>query len=274
VDPFAPPFDLVATAVSTNQINLAWKHASGGGVTFIISFLGPEGSWNENYKTVTGQFTAESTLLAEGVFYSFRVRAVIGGVETSKSNLALTRTLRWEVAYNNPLTTSSSTFEGDTLAQRIDRTLLVYNDDAREVRLTLRCTPENPPVPLVLTEVSLSHPASPGDEPLNANPDPYDSKSPLEKFGQISLPGDGQPLQLPARKFPLDKARDLLVVFDVKAGNTTNTRRTTVNVGASTLYRRTAQPQQAGVGDRSAMTATPGNSVSFVEKIEVLTAKT
>src|SRR5919107_1420885 len=80
--PLEAPFDLVAKAVSTSQINLAWKHASSGGVSFIISFLGPEGSWNENYKTVTGAFTAESTSLAEGVFYSFRVRAAAGGVET------------------------------------------------------------------------------------------------------------------------------------------------------------------------------------------------
>ncbi len=166
--PPAGPFELVAKAVSETQIDLAWKHNSMGGVKFIVSFLGPDGVWNENYATVTEK-SLPSASLSPGVSYSYRVRATLGsGNDSGPSNTATTRTWKWEEFYNKPPTDNEGAFPGDCLVQRIDKALLTYSGDAMKVRLTLRGSANAANAALAIDRLSISHAASPSA----ANPAP------------------------------------------------------------------------------------------------------
>ncbi len=276
--PPAGPFELVAKAVSETQIDLAWKHNSMGGVKFIVSFLGPDGVWNENYATVTEK-SLPSASLSPGVSYSYRVRATLGsGNDSGPSNTATTRTWKWEEFYNKPPTDNEGAFPGDCLVQRIDKALLTYSGDAMKVRLTLRGSANAANAALAIDRLSISHAASPSA----ANPAPqlWDSAAPVMLLpGSVPpLPGNGTPVTLAPIDFAVDKTRDLIVAFDIKAGNASPTIRRTTDIGTSTAYTRN-DAAEAASDNRTPVGALPAGStggwatragVYLIERIEVL----
>lgn len=274
----AAPFDLEATAVSETQIDLKWKHTSAGGVTFIVSFRGPDLVWNENYATVVEKSFSSKTL-TEGLTYSYRVRATLGaGNDSGPSNEVTTRTWRWETAYNKPLTNNDGAFPGDCLVQRIDKVLLTYSGTVKKVRLTLRGSANAASAALAIDRLSVSHPASP--TPDNAQPQVWDSAaSSLKQLPGTSLPGNGSPVVLAPLDFELDKTKDLIVAFDINASNTSQTRKVTAGVGTSTAYVRNNTVEAATPNRTPPGPLISGNAgwndrpgVFLVERIEALTA--
>jgi hypothetical protein len=268
--PMAPE-NLTGKAASLTQIDLAWTHPSPSGIEFIVSVLGPEGVWNEDFKRVPGLVQTSVPSLQPGTFYGFRVRAALNSVESGSSNVVMRRTMQWEPAFSRTLNEATSSFQGDCLVQRIDRNILNYTGVASRIRVTLRAA-SGEPSPMVIPLMTLSHAAEPGDDPLNPTPNAYDSRAPLVSFPSLQIPGGGTSLVLPERDFALDRNRDLLFAFDVDAANPTRGVRVAGGVGTSRLYRRN-NVHMAATGNRSGTFGEQLDQVQLVEKIEVLTAE-
>lgn len=88
------PSALVATTVSTSQINLAWTDNSGNESGFKIDRSADGITWTQIATVGTNVNTYPSTGLARNKTYRFRVRATGPGGDSGWSNVATAKTLR------------------------------------------------------------------------------------------------------------------------------------------------------------------------------------
>jgi hypothetical protein len=95
------PTHLVATAVSTSQINLSWTGVSGATGYLIQETLNSGGGWTQIGST-SGSTVFQQTGLAAGMTYYYRVVATVGSYESGYSNVA-------------SATTGTPTTSGDTI---------------------------------------------------------------------------------------------------------------------------------------------------------------
>ncbi len=85
----AAPTNLVASAVSTSQINLTWTAANGATGYLIQQSLTSTGGWTQVGSTASGSTTSfQETGLSAGTTYYFRVVATVGNTDSPFSNVA------------------------------------------------------------------------------------------------------------------------------------------------------------------------------------------
>jgi hypothetical protein len=85
----AAPNDLVASAVSTSQINLTWTASSGATGYLIDQSLSSSTGWAQVGSTSGGSATSfQATGLSAGTTYYYRVVATLGSVDSTNSNVA------------------------------------------------------------------------------------------------------------------------------------------------------------------------------------------
>jgi hypothetical protein len=98
----AAPSNLVATAVSTSQINLSWTGSAGATGYLVQESLDPTSGWVQIGTTPAGTTSFQQTGLAAGLTYYYRVLATAGTYESAASNVA-------------SATTGATTASGDTI---------------------------------------------------------------------------------------------------------------------------------------------------------------
>ncbi len=84
----AAPTNLVATVVSTSQINLTWAASSGATGYLIQQSLSSSSGWTQVGSTTGGTTTSQETGLASGTTYYYRVVATVGSIDSTYSNVA------------------------------------------------------------------------------------------------------------------------------------------------------------------------------------------
>jgi Domain of unknown function (DUF4082)/Fibronectin type III domain len=85
----AAPTSLVASAVSTSQINLTWTASSGATGYLIQQSLSASSGWTQVGSTSGGSATSfQQTGLASGTTYYYRVVATLGNTDSPYSNVA------------------------------------------------------------------------------------------------------------------------------------------------------------------------------------------
>lgn len=276
------PTNLRAKATSTNTIMLSWEHASAGGIEFRIGRQRDNGTWDDDWGQAPGTTprTFVDTVTDQNV-HAYRVRALAAGTTLADasppSNEVRTRVLVWETAYDKPLTTDGQGFAGDTLVQRIDKSLLTVVGKPQQMRLTLRGSTT---AALALDQVYVSSAVPAAGIPTNPTPDPWDSALDL-----TAVHAGGTPLAIPAGAvvplgpfaFVLNSAEDFVVACDISA-TAGAVRRREGDVGQSTCYVN-ADATEAAKADRLSLPnqwdvkpAATSRAVFLVEKIEVLTA--
>jgi hypothetical protein len=280
--PPAAPTNLRVITIGETSITLAWDHLSPATVDFVITRTGPEMVPNTNYATVgqgigtsftDGMLVPGSVVPGTTYSYSVRSRNLMSSTSSGASNTVSVRTLKWEAAYEQPLTIDDgATLAGNCLVQRIDRgTYLPFGGTSvQQVRLTLSGSQAGPGASTLIDLVTISH-ATVGPLPGNPMPDPYDSEADPVSVGGAMLPVAGTPVTLGPIAFALDRNKDLIVAFDINAANA-NLARGRPNVGTSQAYNRVNAADAAETNRTSVGYQPRPSGVYFVERIEVLTA--
>jgi len=91
--PVAAPSNLIATGISTSQINLSWTDNSNNELGFKIERSTDNINFTQIAQVGAGVVTYQSTGLDEGVQYYYRVRAFQGAVNSQYSNTASAATI-------------------------------------------------------------------------------------------------------------------------------------------------------------------------------------
>ena len=269
----AAPSRLVATPISSSEIDLTWTdNAATSTTAFRIarwengapvdptSPANPPptpGAMQQQWKDF------EDSSLNPGIPYKYQVFASVADQESDGSNMAPATT--FAEAYNVPLTDPDSGLEGRTIVQRIDGGHIT--SDGAKVRLTLRgSTVAN----LVINKVTISQAATVGQ--------PWDSagviKEVLFNNGQ-----SGVTILANATKanpavsdvtdlvFNLAPGQDLLIAFDI---STTDGSARRATMPGPTQYRNLGPPEAAKPPPRSPNYSTFAGRVSIIDKIEVV----
>src|SRR4051794_14895672 len=144
--PPTAPSDLMAAAVSTTQINLTWMESDMTVTSFRIARSESGGTPTDPTTSAnpapapTGPLQWSDTGLTPATEYEYQVFATASstGWESTGSNTAQATTLPLPLptAYDTPLTTDDTGFEGRTIVDRIDAAHIT--SAATKVRLTLR----------------------------------------------------------------------------------------------------------------------------------------
>jgi hypothetical protein len=235
---------------------------------FVISKRRGNDPWVENYQSTYAKQWSE-TLLDSGKEYSFLVKARNDTVFSDASNIAKARTFIWTEVYKQPLTNNDGPLAGSCLVQRIDKMQLNVTGPVSKVRLSLQGGVNAAGTPLQIERVSVSYPDE-GPQG-NPNPDAYDSSVPVVVVGPMALPANGTAVWSPVFDFPYVKDKDLLVAFDIKAGNPTQTRKRTTSVGTSKAFSKQST-QEAAIANRLTGYVSQGNAIFLIDKIEMLMA--
>jgi hypothetical protein len=262
----AAPSNLVATPVSSSEIDLTWTdNAATSTTAFRIarkengappvdptSAANPPpapGGMQQQWKDF------EDSSLKPGTPYEYQVFAKVVDQESVGSNTAPATT--FAEAYNVPLTTDDPGLEGRTIVQRIDAGHIT--SAGAKVRLTLRgSTVGN----LVINKVTISQPATAGHA--------WDSAADLieVRFGGasgVTIPANTEK-RSDITNYTLVLGKDLLVAFDISTTDG-SARRATMPGPTQYFKPNTAE---AAVQTRSANYQTFAGRVSIVEKIEVV----
>jgi hypothetical protein len=262
----AAPVNLVATPVSTDQIDLSWNNASAVATEFSVEHSVPGGV--EIFRVAGTTFSQRG--LGEGTRHEYRVFAiVVDGVENDvpqevKSPGAIVSATTFTAAFTAPPGTltsdqASAAGEGICLVQRFSATLLAPNIAGTQVRLTLRGSNSGS---LTIDRITVSKVGNTGD-PYDSGPDLTD----LAPGGMTTIAAAGTATVGPLN-YAFDSNQDLLVAFDISsAANEGNLRFGALN-GADTFAR--AGTAEAGVQDRTPGYINATNNLFLVEKIEVL----
>ncbi len=144
----------------------------------------------------------DDTGLEEGTQYSYRVRAILTGIDpTDWSNPVEARTRMYTNTFEAALTSSEVAWGGWTLVQRIEAVRLTT--DGTQVRITLRAGAGEAHI----DRVYISQPAALGD--------PYDSEADLTAISatQIVVPANSTAVVGPIA-YALDQTKPLLIAID------------------------------------------------------------
>lgn len=256
----AAPSNLVATALDIATIRLTWKDNSGGGADFWLGRLRDDGTWDDTFKHVGTPTTYDDPGLIEGKMYTYRVKAMLGGVTSDESNQVTAKTLEWKKAFDNTgqAATNDQNYKGDCLVQRIDKALLTAS--GTKVRVTIRAADDV----LNFDLATISGPAT----AVGANP--WDPSLPIVPLsGLVSVPKNGM-RQLGPVDFAFDKTKDVIIAFDLSATNGA-TRKVATVMGASAAYIHN-DPQASKSVRPATGFSTKANAVYLIETIEVLSA--
>ena len=252
----AAPSDLVATPVSSSEIDLTWTDNATNTTAFRIDR-------SENGATPVPipasvspgmQQAFADTGLNAATSYEYQVFAKVVDQESDGSDKKTAAT--FPEAYNVPLTTDDPGLEGRTIVQRIDAGHIT--SAGAKVRLTLRgSTVAN----LVINKVTISQPATAGHA--------WDSAADLieVRFGGASgatIPANTEKTS-DITNYTLVLGKDLLIAFDISTTDG-SARRATMPGPTQYFKPNTAE---AAVQTRSPNYQTFSGRVSIVEKIEV-----
>ena len=260
VGPGPPMLDALGT--STDTIRLTWTFDPAG---YAVERFEVE-------RTKTGNppdppldagagSSFDDTGLEEGTQYSYRVRAILTGIDpTDWSNPVEEATRMYTNTFEAALTSSEPGWGGWTLVQRIEAVRLTT--DGTQVRLTLRAGAGEAHI----DRVYISQPAAVGD--------PYDSAADLTAISatQIVVPANATAVLGPIA-YALDQTKPLLIAVDFApppAADSVIAFDTSVATDASAHFQDfSAAPPQAALADRDA--GYPNYSrIYLVEKIEVV----
>jgi hypothetical protein len=270
-DPPAAPSNLVATPVSSSEIDLTWTdNAATSTTAFKIARSENGGPWMDptspaNPPPTPGAMQQqwkdlEDSSLNPGTPYEYQVFAIVSGETSAGTNMAPATT--FAEAYNVPLTTDDPGLEGRTIVQRIDAGHII--SAGAKVRLTLRgSTGGN----LIINKVTISQPATAGHA--------WDSAGvPIEVHfnnGQsgVTIPANATQANAAVSdvtNYNLVLGQDLFIAFDISTTDG-SARRATMPGPTQYFKPNTAE---AAVQIRSANYQTFAGRVSIIEKIEVV----
>jgi hypothetical protein len=265
----AAPVNLVATAVSINQIDLSWDNASAIDTEYSVEHRVPGGVFAEIIPGPGAATTFSHRDLVEGTRHEYRVLAVVDGfqdtvpqeVTSAPSAIVSETTLAFTAAFEAPpgtLTTDAAGLEGFILVQRLSQPFLA---GGTQVRILLRGSTTGS---LTLDRVTISQPAATGD-PYDAAPDLTDVAS------GVTIPPDNPPVIVIVGpvNYTLDPTQDLLVAFDIS--NTPGEGNLSFGALPGVEAFGRAATAEAGVQDRT--TGYPNvapDRLHLIEKIEVL----
>ena len=252
----AAPSDLVATPVSSSEIDLTWTDNATNTTAFRIDRSKNGATPVPIPASVSPgmQQAFADTGLNAATSYEYQVFAKVVDQESDGSDKKTAAT--FPEAYNVPLTTDDPGLEGRTIVQRIDAGHIT--SAGAKVRLTLRgSTVAN----LVINKVTISQPATAGHA--------WDSAADLieVRFGGAS----GVTISANTEKtsditnYTLVLGKDLLIAFDISTTDG-SARRATMPGPTQYFKPNTAE---AAVQTRSPNYQTFSGRVSIVEKIEV-----
>jgi hypothetical protein len=255
-DPQAPVIT-AATPLDGNRIRLEWTNPNTTPVTFDI-LRTPEGPGPPPAPDQQSPFTDEQ--LTPGETYSYRVRAIAGGVESEYSDDATART--WADAFTVDLDNNGQDVAApnDCIVQRFEPAALLRGGNLINVQGRAANGGK-----LVIKKVTFSQAAAAGD--------PFDSQAtPVAVTGPAGQPfvADAGDTFSAQTAFQVDTFRPLLVAFDV--GDPGNTRLATGNNATAFVKQGTAQQPvtDASLPDRSGFTPQP-NQVRIITHISVAT---
>lgn len=281
-DPLTAAFNLRARGIGEQSIELTWEHASAGGVIFRVGRQRLDGSWDDGFATPAGTAPRShvDTAATGGTFYNYRIITATSTTTLGtglKSNEARTRALIWEAAYDKPLTADGQGFPGDTLVQRIDKTLLAVKGKPQQIKLTLRGSSA---AVLRLDRLYISSAVPTAGIPSNPTPDPWDSALDLMAIHSGGPPLEllpGTPRLIGPLNYVLNTKEDFILACDINSAAGA-VRRREGDVGQSICYVN-ANATEANKADRQSVAgqwdvkpANASRAVFLVEKIEVLTA--
>ena len=258
----AAPSDLVATPVSSSEIDLTWTDNATNTTAFRIDR-------SENGATPVPipasvspgmQQAFADTGLNAATSYEYQVFAKVVDQESDGSDKKTAAT--FPEAYNVPLTTDDPGLEGRTIVQRIDAGHIT--SAGAKVRLTLRgSTAGN----LVINKVTISQPATAGHA--------WDSAAvPIEVHfnnGQsgVTIPANATQANAAVSdvtNYNLVLGQDLFIAFDI---STTDGSARRATMPGPTQYFK-ANTAEAAVQIRSPNYQTFAGRVSIIDKIEVV----
>lgn len=268
--PPSAPSNLTATAVSTTQINLTWMETDVTVTSFRIARSESGGTpidptTSANPAPAPGAVPlqwSDHDGLTPGTEYEYQVFATASstGLESAGSNTAQATTFPLPplpTAYDTPLTTDDTGFEGSTIVNRIDAAHIT--SAATKVRITLRGSSV---AALTLNKVTISGP-DPAGQAWDSGPD----------LTQV-LFGGNSAVTIPAgtakvsddTAYNLILGNDLMVAFDVSTS--AGSVRFVQLVGPKMHFKKNVA--EAGLQNRTANYNARTNSVYIVEKIEVV----
>jgi hypothetical protein len=262
----AAPSNLVATPVSSSEIDLTWTDNAATSTTAFRIARSESGAPPVDPTTPANPPPAPGAMqqqwkdfegfsLKPGTPYEYQVFAKVVDQESVGSNTAPATT--FSEAYNVPLTTDDPGLEGRTIVQRIDAGHIT--SAGAKVRLTLRgSTVAN----LVINKVTISQPATAGHA--------WDSAAvPIEvRFGGasgVTIPANTEKTS-DITNYTLVLGKDLLIAFDISTTDG-SARRATMPGPTQYFKPNTAE---AAVQIRSPNYQTFAGRVSIVEKIEAV----
>jgi Fibronectin type III domain len=273
----AAPVNLVATAVSINQIDLSWDNASAIDTEYSVEHRVPGGVFAEIIPGPGAATTFSHRGLDEGTTHEYRVLAVVDGVEddegqeltSAPSAIAPATTLAFTAVFTAPPGTFINELPnvGFCLVQRLSQTLLTASGTTpTQVRIRLRGPTTGS---LTLDRVTISQAAT-GDPPDPGDPgDPYDAAPDLTEVASgVTIPANGTATVGPVN-YTLDFTQDLLVAFDIR--NTPG--EANVRFGTLTGAHAFSSPGTAEAGVQDRTTGYPNDApdtLALVEIIEVL----
>jgi hypothetical protein len=266
------PTNVSAAGVSVSAIALTWDNPNTDPVTFQVERT-KEGESSPQILS-SSSTTLQDAGLQEATTYFYKVKAIrtSDNQDSELSEQAAGRTIG--VAFEAGLTTDQAGLEGFCVVQRIEPTRLrqstvpggISTPGAR-VRITVRGSTA---ASLTLDRVYISQPAASGD--------PYDSAADLTPVDSGIVVPANTAVALPDVDYDLDKARPLLIAFDISAAAGSGNVRFVTNVPeAEAVMFFSPATIEASINDRSPSAANPGGasyvtskSIYLVEKIEVV----
>lgn len=259
VHPGPPMLDALGT--STDTIRLTWTFNPAGYAVEKFEVERTKMGNPPDPPTDAAGSPFDDTGLEEGTQYSYRVRAILTGIDpTDWSNPVEETTRMYTNTFEAALTSSEVGWGGYTLVQRIEAVRLTT--DGTQVRITLRAGAGEAHI----DRVYISQPAAAGD--------PYDSGADLTAVSAdpVVVPANATAVLGPIA-YALDQTKPLLIAIDFApppASDSAIAFDTAVATDAAAHFQdfRAASPQ-AAVADREA--GYPNDSrIYLVEKIEVV----
>jgi hypothetical protein len=256
------PSNLVATPVSSSEIDLTWTDNATSTTAFRIArsengapSVDPTSAANPPPAPGGMPPQWKDTGLNPDTPYEYQVFAIVVDQESDGSEKKTATT--FPEAYNVPLTTDDPGLEGRTVVQRIDAAHIT--SAGAKVRLTLRgSTVAN----LVINKVTISQPAAVGQA--------WDSAADLVevRFGGasgVTIPANTEKTS-DVTNYTLVLGKDLFIAFDI---STTDGSARRATMPGPTQYFKPNRAE-AAVQTRSANYLTFAGRVSIIDKIEVV----